>query len=144
MLLPSLVRATCINASRAIKSRLTLYQSLYPLLLMPSASVTVHCSVWMSSSEECDTKSNLWLTTQLKVCEHAFCNIFQIPTAPCFCLWLSLLNILIPTPSLDVQHHQWFVGVKSFRHVVCSSHQPMYTAECWHWSLLAGWFTYSY
>uniref|UniRef100_A0A8C2Z3R6 Ral GTPase activating protein catalytic subunit alpha 2 n=2 Tax=Cyclopterus lumpus TaxID=8103 RepID=A0A8C2Z3R6_CYCLU len=36
-LLPSLVRATCINASRAVKSRLTLYQSLYPLLLMPSA-----------------------------------------------------------------------------------------------------------
>lgn len=30
-LLPSLVRATCINASRAVKSRLTLYQSLYPL-----------------------------------------------------------------------------------------------------------------
>ncbi|XP_068608440.1 ral GTPase-activating protein subunit alpha-2 [Brachionichthys hirsutus] len=30
MLLPSLVRATCINASRAVKSRLTLYQSLYP------------------------------------------------------------------------------------------------------------------
>ncbi|CAB1330771.1 unnamed protein product, partial [Coregonus sp. 'balchen'] len=29
-LLPSLVRATCINASRAVKSRLTLYQSLYP------------------------------------------------------------------------------------------------------------------
>ncbi|XP_047200750.1 ral GTPase-activating protein subunit alpha-2 isoform X7 [Girardinichthys multiradiatus] len=28
-LLPSLVRATCINASRAIKSRLTLYQSFY-------------------------------------------------------------------------------------------------------------------
>lgn len=32
-LLPSLVRATCINASRAVKSRLTLYQSLYPLLI---------------------------------------------------------------------------------------------------------------
>ncbi|CDQ64422.1 unnamed protein product [Oncorhynchus mykiss] len=30
-LLPSLVRTTCINASRAVKSRLTLYQSLYPL-----------------------------------------------------------------------------------------------------------------
>uniref|UniRef100_A0A8D0AQE1 Ral GTPase activating protein catalytic subunit alpha 2 n=1 Tax=Sander lucioperca TaxID=283035 RepID=A0A8D0AQE1_SANLU len=29
MLLPSLVRATCINASRAVKSRLTLYQSFY-------------------------------------------------------------------------------------------------------------------
>ncbi|TSO25223.1 Ral GTPase-activating protein subunit alpha-2 [Bagarius yarrelli] len=29
-LLPSLVRSTCINASRAVKSRLTLYQSLYP------------------------------------------------------------------------------------------------------------------
>ncbi|KAG2468592.1 RGPA2 protein, partial [Polypterus senegalus] len=29
-LLPSLVRATCINASRSVKSRLTLYQSLYP------------------------------------------------------------------------------------------------------------------
>uniref|UniRef100_A0A673KGS2 Rap-GAP domain-containing protein n=1 Tax=Sinocyclocheilus rhinocerous TaxID=307959 RepID=A0A673KGS2_9TELE len=29
-LLPSLVRATCINASRAVKSRLPLYQSLYP------------------------------------------------------------------------------------------------------------------
>uniref|UniRef100_A0AAQ4NRP2 Ral GTPase activating protein catalytic subunit alpha 2 n=1 Tax=Gasterosteus aculeatus aculeatus TaxID=481459 RepID=A0AAQ4NRP2_GASAC len=28
-LLPSLVRATCINASRAVKSRLTLYQSFY-------------------------------------------------------------------------------------------------------------------
>lgn len=28
-LLPSLVRSTCINASRAVKSRLTLYQSLY-------------------------------------------------------------------------------------------------------------------
>lgn len=41
-LLPSLVRATCINASRAVKSRLTLYQSLYPLLLMASASFTVH------------------------------------------------------------------------------------------------------
>ncbi|KAK5608546.1 Ral GTPase-activating protein subunit alpha-2 [Crenichthys baileyi] len=27
--LPSLVRATCINASRAVKSRLTLYQSFY-------------------------------------------------------------------------------------------------------------------
>lgn len=33
-LLPSLVRATCINASRAVKSRLTLYQSLYPLLFV--------------------------------------------------------------------------------------------------------------
>ncbi|TKS86392.1 Ral GTPase-activating protein subunit alpha-2 250 kDa substrate of [Collichthys lucidus] len=33
-LLPSLVRATCINASRAVKSRLTLYQSLYPSPLM--------------------------------------------------------------------------------------------------------------
>ncbi|KTF72589.1 hypothetical protein cypCar_00045333, partial [Cyprinus carpio] len=32
-LLPSLVRATCINASRAVKSRLTLYQSLYPSAL---------------------------------------------------------------------------------------------------------------
>uniref|UniRef100_A0AAY5EAL4 Rap-GAP domain-containing protein n=1 Tax=Electrophorus electricus TaxID=8005 RepID=A0AAY5EAL4_ELEEL len=29
VLLPSLVRATCINASRAVKSRLTLYQSFY-------------------------------------------------------------------------------------------------------------------
>lgn len=34
-LLPSLVRATCINASRAVKSRLTLYQSLYPLSSCP-------------------------------------------------------------------------------------------------------------
>ncbi|CDQ74688.1 unnamed protein product [Oncorhynchus mykiss] len=33
-LLPSLVRATCINASRAVKSRLTLYQSLYPFCLL--------------------------------------------------------------------------------------------------------------
>uniref|UniRef100_A0A3Q4GXS4 Ral GTPase activating protein catalytic subunit alpha 2 n=1 Tax=Neolamprologus brichardi TaxID=32507 RepID=A0A3Q4GXS4_NEOBR len=36
MLLPSLVRATCINASRAVKSRLTLYQSLYPFFLKAS------------------------------------------------------------------------------------------------------------
>ncbi|KAG9336128.1 hypothetical protein JZ751_002475 [Albula glossodonta] len=35
-LLPSLVRATCINASRAVKSRLTLYQSLYPFAPPPS------------------------------------------------------------------------------------------------------------
>lgn len=33
-LLPSLVRATCINASRAVKSRLPLYQSLYPFTFM--------------------------------------------------------------------------------------------------------------
>ncbi|KPP74082.1 ral GTPase-activating protein subunit alpha-2-like [Scleropages formosus] len=35
-LLPSLVRATCVNASRAVKSRLTLYQSLYPFTFRSS------------------------------------------------------------------------------------------------------------
>lgn len=33
-LLPSLICATCINASRAVKSLIPLYQSLYPFLLM--------------------------------------------------------------------------------------------------------------
>ncbi|MGH0151555.1 UNVERIFIED_CONTAM: hypothetical protein FKN15_023252 [Acipenser sinensis] len=37
-LLPSLVRATCINASRVVKSRLTLYQSLYPFTCKRIAS----------------------------------------------------------------------------------------------------------
>lgn len=53
MLLPSLVRATCINASRAVKSRLTLYQSLYPFFLKASALLPL--SHRYSSSDECDT-----------------------------------------------------------------------------------------
>lgn len=44
-LLPSLVRATCINASRAVKSRLTLYQSLYPLLLMVLSLIFLPCPI---------------------------------------------------------------------------------------------------
>lgn len=37
-LLPSLICATCINASRAVKSLIPLYQSLYPFLLMMRSS----------------------------------------------------------------------------------------------------------
>ncbi|OXB58536.1 hypothetical protein ASZ78_009875 [Callipepla squamata] len=37
-LLPSLICATCINASRAVKSLIPLYQSLYPFLLMMQSS----------------------------------------------------------------------------------------------------------
>ncbi|KAI6072051.1 Ral GTPase-activating protein subunit alpha-2 isoform X3 [Aix galericulata] len=37
-LLPSLICATCINASRAVKSLIPLYQSLYPFLLLMQSS----------------------------------------------------------------------------------------------------------
>ncbi|KAL2099141.1 hypothetical protein ACEWY4_005621 [Coilia grayii] len=40
-LLPSLVRATCINASRAVKSRLTLYQSLERVVVEASSHLDV-------------------------------------------------------------------------------------------------------
>lgn len=46
--------------------------------------------------------------------------------------------------SLNLQPHQCSIWINSLRHVACLSRQPMYTAECWHWSLWAGWFTYSY
>ncbi|KAJ3613041.1 hypothetical protein NHX12_019297, partial [Muraenolepis orangiensis] len=45
-LLPSLVRTTCINASRAVKSRLTLYQSLYP-----STPLTRESSPWPQDAQ---------------------------------------------------------------------------------------------
>ncbi|CAK6968023.1 ral GTPase-activating protein subunit alpha-2 isoform X1 [Scomber scombrus] len=87
-LLPSLVRATCINASRAVKSRLTLYQSLYPLLLMASASFTVHHPIqgWLlrgmqklKKKKKNNKKKTVTNTNEIiKVCEVIFSSIFMM------------------------------------------------------------------
>ncbi|RXM27368.1 Ral GTPase-activating protein subunit alpha-2 [Acipenser ruthenus] len=66
-LLPSLVRATCINASRVVKSRLTLYQSLYPFTcsLSGSASAELPVAVGTDSTDQvsptmpCSTRSRV-------------------------------------------------------------------------------------
>lgn len=73
-LLPSLVRATCINASRAVKSRLTLYQSLYPFPpSSSSSSPKSHCS---GAEEQKCTKVFACLTV-------------------CLCLYFQFLKIVL-------------------------------------------------
>uniref|UniRef100_A0A665VHC5 Ral GTPase activating protein, alpha subunit 2 (catalytic) n=1 Tax=Echeneis naucrates TaxID=173247 RepID=A0A665VHC5_ECHNA len=68
-LLPSLVRATCINASRAVKSRLTLYQSFYEeRALYLEAIVQNHREVM--TFEDFASQSFLHLPHSTPVCPH--------------------------------------------------------------------------